>query len=225
MATALKKIFALTDDLLSHQQMNDNFDENYYYRVIIVLQKLPGLFRDQIVQIVKLLKFYRCPFNTLEDGIKYFLKSKLGNKKTMNYWALKEEGRIFKILTSYEEFKILFPDQHKKLNKAAKCCLKLKPSIVLEFGVRRTTTKPLYKRRGGKLPPLSYSLPTRLDTELTKLIYGGTKCRFNPSKKIAGDKELFILQYIHKYIFIPHLKGHAKLVYNKKTIKDYYSTA
>ncbi len=218
--TTTDKIFALTNELLSHQQLNDNFDENYYYRLIIVLQKLPGLFRDQIVQIVQLLKFYRCPFNTLEDGVKFFLNLKLGNKKRMTYWALIEENRIFKILTSYEEFKTFFPDQHKKLNKAAKCCLKLKPSVVLEFGVRRTTTKPAYF---GKLPPLSYSLPTRLDTELTKLIYGGTKSYFNPSKKIAGDKELFILQYIHKYIFRPTLKGNAKLVYNKKTIKDYYS--
>ena len=198
------------------------WSNDYYYKLIILLKKIPGLFHEQIVQIIWLLKYYKCPFNTIEDGVKFFLKSKLGNKRTTNYWAFKVENRIFKILVTYSEFKQLFRDQQKKLCSAAKKRLKKKDLIVLEFGVRRTTTKPAYF---GNLPPVSYSVPTRLDPELTKLIYKGTKSYFNPSKKIAGDKELLILKYIHRNCFCPTFKGDAKLVYNKKTIKDYYSTA
>ena len=197
------------------------WSNNYYYKVIILLKKIPGLFHEQIVQIIWLLKYYKRPFKTIEDGVEFFLKSKLGNKKTMNYWAFKEENRIFKILLTYSEFKQLFRDQQKKLNKSAKKRLKKKDLIVVEFGVRRTTTKPAYF---GDLPPVSYSVPTRLDPKLTKLIYKGKKSYFNPSKKIAGNKELLILEYIHKNCFCPTLNGDAKLVYNKKTIEGVYNS-
>ena len=196
------------------------YSNNYYYRLLIVLQKLPALFREQIIQIVRLLNYYKCPFDTLEDGVKFFLNLKLGNKKTMNYWAFKEENRIFKILVCYCEFKLLFGKQVKKLCSAAKKRLKKKDLIVLEFAVRRTTTKPAYF---GDLPPVSYWIPTRLDPELTKLIYKGTKSYFNPSKEASSVWKLFVLQYIHKNIFRPTFNGDAKLVYNKRTIKDYYS--
>ena len=199
-----------------------NFDNTYYYRVIHLLKKIPGLFHDQIVQIVMFLKYYKCPFDTIEDGVNYFLNLKLGNKKRMTYWRHIEDNRIFKILLSYDEFKLLFPFQFVKLSIIPRKCLENMPLFPVEFAVRRTTTKNEYF---GKLPPGSVinMVPCRLDNRLTKLIYNGTKCYFNPSNAPAKERDLLVLQYIHKRIFRPTLNGEVKLVYNKRTIGDVYS--
>ena len=102
--------------------------KTYYYKVLMLLNRLKfrggnALFREQIIKVLQYAYWATYPFaNSIEGAVNYYLVNnkmkKLSKSKNSNWDEdFGQKQRSFFVPFAYDEWKVLFPAQQKKMSK------------------------------------------------------------------------------------------------------------
>ena len=192
--------------------------KTYYYKVLMLLNRLKfrggkALFREQIIKVLQYAYWATYPFPLcIEEAIQYYLVNKkmkkLSKSKNRNW---EEEGvvqkqRSFFVPFAYDEWKVLFPHQQKKVSKNLIKSIAEKEEV---FMVELYVVKLSYKHQKMTL----WEVQGRLCADFVRKYIPNRK-RFNANHIEDGLK---VLKYCYKNKLTQFIKSPKKV---KKVYED-----
>ena len=185
--------------------------KTYYYKVLMLLNRLKfrggnALFREQIVKVLQYAYWTDYPFPLcIEGAINYYLLnkkikklSKSNNRNRHHSYVQKE--RSFFVPFNYEEWKVLFPHQQKKMTKKLIKSIAEKEEV---FMVELYVNKIIYERQRKT----TWNVYGRLCGDFV-MKYIPNRSRFNSN---AIEDGLKVLKFCYKNKLTQFIKSPAKV--------------